>query len=508
MTNIDDIDFGDLQGLFRFAHAQLSEARFLLLKVSDAQAARDWLRSAPVSTAAGADPLPEQALQVAFTAPGLQALGVSDSVLSGFSEPFIAGMAGDENRSRRLGDTGKNSPAGWAWGGSSAQLPDLVLMLYTLSGGIDAWQAEVQGQGFSSAFTELAPPLDSVMSGPEEPFGFVDGISQPTTDWSQQVSTDLHERDRYSNLLALGEVVLGYPNEYGLYTDRPLIDPAGDANAQLLPVARDQSDQRDLGCNGSYMVLRQLEQDVVGFWKFIDKATGSDEQQREELAAAMVGRRRDGSPLAQPSRRPIAGSESDAPDGIANHFTFDDDPHGQLCPIGAHIRRSNPRTGDFPPGVTGLLSRLVRILGFGQRHPRDDLVASARFHRVLRRGRAYGPVLPPEKAIKPRPAKAERGLKFVCLGANLSRQFEFVQNAWSMSSKFAGLPTESDPLLGNRQPLNDGTATDRFTRPQAGAPAQCVEGLPQFVTVRGGAYFFMPGIRALQYIAGPPATPP
>ena len=349
-------------------------------------------------------------------------------------------------------------------------------------------------------------PLESVRTGPEEPFGFVDGISQPSIDWQQRLSTDVHHRDRYSNRLALGELVLGYTNEYGLYTDRPLIDPAADDYASALPQALDLPAMRDLGRNGSYLVLRQLEQDVEGFWKTVDQAAGGEEEAREALAAAMVGRWRNGAPLVAPSDDAIEGIEPDSADMPANHFNYDSDPLGHGCPIGAHIRRSNPRTGDFPPGVDGILSRLVRTLGFGQQHPRDDLVASSRFHRLLRRGRVYGPVLSPERAIKSGAEKAERGLKFVCLGASLSRQFEFVQNAWNMSSKFAGLPTEADPLLGNREPLADGTPTDRFTRPQPGAPALRVEGLPQFVTVRGGAYFFLPGIRALRYLASADAS--
>jgi deferrochelatase/peroxidase EfeB len=504
MTHAKDIDFNDLQGLVRFAHAQLNEARFLLLHVIDAGAARDWLRTAPVTTAANAKPLPEHALQVAFTASGLRALEVDESVIDGFSEEFVDGMVGDDNRSRRLGDVGNNNPGNWDWGGVTTYTPHLVLMLYAHPGGLAAWQNEIMGYGFANAF-QLQTELKSTVSGPQEPFGFVDGISQPKIDWQCSISTDLHERDRYANLLAAGEVVLGYPNEYGLYTSRPLLDPTLNPNAQHLPVAEDQPELRDLGCNGTYLVLRQLGQDVPGFWQFIDRTVDSDVEQRDQLAAAMVGRQRDGTPLASPTHEPIMGIDNDEPGAKANKFTFDDDPHGQRCPIGAHIRRANPRTGDFPAGVSGIISRLIRILGFGRRHPQDDLIASARFHRILRRGRVYGSTLPPEEAVKSDALVDERGLQFVCLGANISRQFEFVQNAWAMSAKFAGLPAESDPLLGNREPLLSGEATDRFTLPQADGHARCIAGLPQFVTVRGGAYFFMPGIKALQFIASQPS---
>jgi hypothetical protein len=88
------------------------------------------------------------------------------------------------------------------------------------------------------------------------------------------------------------------------------------------------------------------------------------------------------------------------------------------------------------------------------------------------------------------------------VNANISRQFEFLQNAWMMNSKFSGLTGESDPLLGTRAPIPGCPVTGDFTIQQDGGPPARVSGLPQFVTVRGGAYFFLPGIRALRYIAG------
>jgi deferrochelatase/peroxidase EfeB len=224
-------------------------------------------------------------------------------------------------------------------------------------------------------------------------------------------------------------------------------------------------------------------------------------EQRERLAARMVGRQRDGTPLAPTIEEEIPGIPPQEP---LNHFTYATDPDGHACPLGAHIRRTNPRSGDFPPGVTGWLSRLVKIFGFGQNHPHEDLVASTRFHRLLRRGRSYGPALAPEEAVKPDAPAAERGLHFICLVANISRQFEFVQTAWCMSSKFNGARQESDPLLGNREPLASGEPTDRFHHPDPAGPTHTVCHLPQFVSVRGGGYFFLPGLRALSYLAALP----
>ena len=170
---------------------------------------------------------------------------------------------------------------------------------------------------------------------------------------------------------ALGEFLLGYPNEYGRYTDRPLVgaeaDPAG-----LLPPAEEAPDWRDLGRNGTYLVLRDLGQDVAGFWQFLagQRQTGRTAQQ---LAEAMVGRSIEGAPLVPPSRRPIAGNAgNDAPN---NRFTFADDPDSANCPFGAHIRRANPRNADMPGGPGGAISRLVRIAGFDRHGVRNDLVA-------------------------------------------------------------------------------------------------------------------------------------
>jgi hypothetical protein len=222
----------------------------------------------------------------------------------------------------------------------------------------------------------------------------------------------------------------------------------------------------------------------------------------------MVGRTRTGAPLAPAGGEPIAGVGPDADDLARNGFTYAADADGHGCPFGAHVRRANPRTGDLPPGTTGRAERLARALGFARSSFRDDLVASARFHRLLRRGRAYGEPLPSHEALEAGGDRAERGLHFICLVANPSRQFEFVQNAWIESTKFSGLSDERDPLLGSRAPQAGVPGTDVFSLPRPGAPARRLTGMPRFVTVRGGAYFFLPGIRALRYIAGAPSTAP
>ena len=142
------------------------------------------------------------------------------------------------------------------------------------------------------------------------------------------------------------------------------------------------------------------------------------------------------------------------------------------------------------------------MLGFGPKGLHDDLISSVRFHRIVRRGREYGTKLDLEQALAPAPARnlnPESGLHFICLNANILRQFEFLQNAWLNSTKFSGLTGESDPLLGNRVALAGCPVTSDFTMQNSGGLRRWVSGLPQFIKVRGGAYFFMPGIKALRY---------
>jgi Dyp-type peroxidase family len=482
------VDYSDVQGLVRYGYGRMTEACFLLLRIDSPSAARSWLRTAPVTTAVEIKPPPERAMQMAFTCEGLQALEVPEEVIQQFPPEFISGMAGEESRSRRLGDLGANAPSMWHWGGGE-KLPHMLVLLYAEPGKLEAWKQVVTGGSWDQAFTVL-DCLEAERLSDTEPFGFKDGISQPAIDWDGAKKPDKGERLEYSNLVNLGEFLLGYPNEYGKYSTRPLVPRGDDRTAGLLP-AEEDPDKRDLGRNGCYLVFRQLAQDVSGFWKVLDEQAKGDPDQRTKLAEAMVGRKMNGEPLVPLSDQQVEGLESDAKDNIRlNRFTYEPDDDGTRCPLGAHIRRANPRNGDLPYGTRGLLSRLIRTLGFGRKGIRDDLVSSTRFHRILRRGRAYGSTL-----------SREQGLYFICLNASIGRQFEFVQNAWIMGTKFDGLGEESDPLLGNRLPLPGCPMTNTFSVPQPDGIRQRISGLPQFVTVRGGAYFFLPSIRALWYMA-------
>jgi len=490
-------DFADVQGLLRFGYKHHVESAFALLRVRNRAAARAWLASAPVGSAEkGA--LPPAVLQIAFGAEGLRELGVPDAVVADFAPEFVAGLGTDANRARRLGDLGVNDPARWQWGGPGVeQVPHVLVMVYALPGRLEACRRELESH-WGVAF-DLMRWLPTTDMGGVEPFGFADGLSQPEIDWTREIPPEDHDRLTYGNLSCLGEFLLGYPNEYGRYTSRPLLEPAG--AAAHLPRAEDAPDRADLGRNGSYLVLRTLRQDVPGFWRYVDAQSGGDAAQRKQLAEAMVGRRMDGQPLLPPSDAAILGVGTDPAARAKNGFTFDDDPAGVHCPVGAHIRRANPRNPDLPAGTTGLVARAIRMLGFDAGALHADAVASVRFHRVLRRGREYGVRMSVAEVLSDRAPQVETGLQFVCLCADLARQFEFVQGAWIAGSKFAALPHEADPLLGNRLSAPDEPGTARFTMPRAGCPSRVVDGLPPFIEVVGGAYFFLPGLRALRWLA-------
>ena len=496
-----EIDYGDVQGLVRFGYGKMKEASYAHLRVKDVTAARAWLRTAHITSAVATTPPPSTAMQVAFTAAGLEALGVPPSVLAGFSAEFLTGMT-EENRARRLGDVGSNAPSQWEWGYATSA-PHLMVMFFGEPGRLQALIRDSKKDAWNAAFEEQrwlgTADLDGV-----EPFGFTDGISQPQIDWGRQRNVTGPQID-YSNVVALGEFLLGYPNEYDKYTDRPLLD-AGSINAGGLLAAEDTPEKKDIGRHGTYLVMRTLKQDVRSFWQFVNRQSGGNSAEADKLGAALVGRTRAGDPLVPMQQQPIPGIGPDPEQIRQNQFTFAEDPTGARCPFGAHVHRANPRNTDYPGRPTGL-AKLITMLGFGPDGFRDDLMSSVRFHRILRRGREYGPELLPENALVPTPPNdPERGLHFICLNANILRQFEFLQNAWTMSTKFSGLTDENDPLVGVREALPGCPTTDNFTVPKDGGLRRRVSGLPQFVTVRGGAYFFLPGLRALRYFAGASET--
>jgi Dyp-type peroxidase family len=368
-----------------------------------------------------------------------------------------------------------------------------------------------------------------------EQFGFRDGIAQPLVRGviKEKPVTET-ESPESGNEVNPGEFLLGFPNAY----DKLPVSPAVSVTGGTVLV--------DFGYCGSYLVFRQLRQDVLKFWQFLYRATERPGRSEEEnlgecvkLAAKMVGRWPSGAPLElRPDKDDPSLNDADT------YGFYENDRLGRRVPIGSHTRRSNPRDSLEPgPGGEGRLTR-------------EESLRVTRLHRVIRRGRPYGPPIassmkpedvlkvgklieqyeagdvpatPPEAQVDfkkeagrvlgkeradesmsleeiidtlRRTVNQDRGLHFLCFNASIARQFEFVQQTWINNPKFGGLYADNDPIMGQRHTAQ-GDPADTFT--EQGSPVRRrFRSLPEFVTVRGGAYFFMPGIEALKYLAGLP----
>jgi Dyp-type peroxidase family len=468
---VPDLELDDVQGLIARGYPDLNAASYVLLQIDDAVAARGWLAALANQVTPAPSKPPDSALNVALTASGLRKLGLAEHALEQFSNEFTAGMI-TPHRRRTLGDVGENAPEHWLWGGPNTASVDLLVLLFAS----DAAALRQRYAALSAHFLEpgggisLVLKLDALTDlGGKEHFGFADGISQPTVDGlSSRVDTP-------PNTIQPGEFILGYVNEYGRYTERPLLDSTADPH-HILPLDAAGSGKADLARNGSYVVFRQLAQDVHGLWHFVDQATrhadgSSDTHRRTWLAAKMVGRWPSGAPM---TLAPDADNPSLAQ---ANDFTYHyGDEFGLNCPIGSHVRRSHPRDSLDPnPGTMAS-------------------VALDKRHRLLRRGREYGPAVDDVLADKPAD-DPERGLYFICVAGNIARQFELIQATWLNSPKFDGLYDEADPLVATRA-----SGAANFSVPADPVRLKYTN-LPQLVTVRGGAYFFLPGIRALKYLS-------
>ena len=226
------IDFADMQGLVRFGHGKLTEACFLLLEVADRDAARRWLQSAPVTSALKTDPPPDDR-----AAGGVHPRGPRGArrrrrrSIAGFSDEFLAGMAGEASRSRRLGDFGANDPADWAWGGARPRAASSADGLCARRAGSRRGSRRSRAPTGTQAF-RVQTRLPTFEMGDVEPFGFADGAEPAAARLGAHARPGDKEHADYVNLIALGEIVLGYPNEYGRYTERPLIDPSARSRAR------------------------------------------------------------------------------------------------------------------------------------------------------------------------------------------------------------------------------------------------------------------------------------
>ena len=312
--------------------------------------------------------------------------------------------------------------------------------------------------------------LPSVSLSGQEHFGFADGLTNPFT-------AALHEAGLAEDSLPPGEFVLGYPNLSGFVPPGPAVPLA---DAPQLPVCPTDTRQADFGRNSTYIVFRQIEQDVREFW----------DRHRP--------RRRGGRPRTV--RRSRRGLEADRTP--ARRHTASDciGSNGGCAPaVGRSCSPTIPRAALPGRRTSGAPTHATR-----SSRSRPNRWRHVRLHRLLRRGRAYGAPAPAEwyppgvqvKADDEVPGGEERGrgLYFVCVCADIERQFEFVQQTWMSNQKFGGLFNSTDPLSSGRNP--DG----RFTIAQTPVRVRLSGFSPATRTV-GGAYLILPSRSALQYLA-------
>jgi Dyp-type peroxidase family len=433
-------------------------SRYIFARVGSAAAARSWLSGVVGQVTYATDwgnTRPSSTLNVGFTHRGLAALGLADTSLASFPEDFRIGMA---DRAALLGDVGPSHPDNWEAGLGTANAVSrthLLVSLYAVNEQVLAARVQVILAAMQAAGLEIVTEQPATrLPNDTEHFGYADGISQPAVADSGDPG---HPGDGIATSgggwrpLAVGEFVLGYPAEGGGAT---------------VPLPVDA-----LGRNGTYLVYRKLHQNVPLFRQYIAAAAERLRLDHEWVAARVVGRWRDGTPVERSPDFPDPAFNTSQPDEV-NRFTYAADSSGRRCPLGAHIRRANPRDG--------LGNGPVAVVG----------------HRLIRRGVPYGRPLPLGAADDGQ----DRGLVFMAVNASIREQFEFVQRLWMQSGGFAGLdPANRDPLIG----ANDGGPNSQMVIPMAPFPRFLVD-LPRFVTLRFGAYLFLPSRRALQHLAEEP----
>lgn len=465
------LELQEIQGIIVSGYGHLSHSKYLFLQIEDAYKAKGWLRSLlqrQQITTSQWTAKPKYAVNLAFTASGLQTLGAPQALLQSFPKEFTEGMTAP-HRSRQLGDLGRNAPTHWEqpWQPSSDPV-DLLLILQASLANLDQLYGEYEEQLAGGGLKRLAVETGYLPADRKEHFGFHDSISQPIIEGSPPEQKPSSSQD----LIKAGEFILGYLNEDDNYPSTPTVPVSQDQSCtlSLLP----ETALKDFGRNGSYLVFRKMSQDVAGFRRYFQE-TFSTPEERTRMAAKVVGRWPSGAPLVQaPDADPLA-DQNPKNDVLAdsNNFTYrQDDPQGLRCPFGSHIRRTNPRDA------------------LGQ--DAEDSIKGSRRRRLLRRGVVYGDPLPEgvlEEDNQP------RGLLFFCVNASIRRQFEFVQQSWVNNPTFNGLYDERDPLVGNSP--DDSNCT--LIVPQV--PLSKTLSLPNFVTLKGGAYFFLPSLAALKFLA-------
>lgn len=473
------IDYADVQGTILRGY-RVDHARHFILSITDAAGARtligqmvDGTAGIPqITTAARWAQKPDCFVNVGFTANGLLALGITPQQLLSFDLGFQRG-ATSSTTAGIVGDTGESAPQNWIGGLSDGQGVHLVLSLWVHKHlDVLAEVTEKLRAAWKDCMTELSAHDASALPDNRVHFGYRDNISQPTV---QGAPPRKHPIPDDQPVVATGEFLLGYTNEYGSqYTVQP----------------------SQLSRNSSYAAFRILEQDVPAFDQFLQTYAPQAKLDPEMLAAKVCGRWRNGNPL---ELMPDAPGEP-LPMSEINNFTYvdpddveKDDTLGLKCPIGSHLRRNNPRNEAIVGGT------------------------DATHHRIVRRAMPYGPDYDPEHPDTSTP----RGLVGYFINGSITNQFEFLMGQWDNASSFvmsatgpggtdAGNAvfniTGQDVFLGENDPSDSS-----FTLPALGKNGKnntAITGFSRMITTRGGAYVFLPSISGLRYLStlAPPST--
>jgi Dyp-type peroxidase family len=376
-------------------------------------------------------------LAIAISYAGLKALEVPEDSLRSFPETFRVGMAA---RARELRDDGINDPKNWEAPFGTDQVH---IGLSAFSDSLDKWHEVVdlvrQQYERIRGVTVLHTQDFGQQPGDLNPLGYKDGIDQPPIEGSGAAPLPGQGRP-----IKAGEFILGYPGESGV----PLPSPHPEV----------------LGRNGTFVGLRKYQTRVGAFNRFL-RAHADTTDERELLAAKLVGRWRSGAPLtlAPEADDPALGEDPRR----NNDFHYAHDPHGRQVPLGSHIRRMNPRDTELA------------------------VLTDVNLHRVIRRGTTYGPPYDPN-AVSVADDQVSRGAYFLFISAKAMASMEFLQQEWVNNGNFVGLNEERDPIIGRQE-------NGVFTIPKEPVRRR-IHGIDTFNVLRGGEYFFMPSLSALRWL--------
>lgn len=441
------LDLDDIQATALRPRPAPYRGQYVIVRISDAANGREMIRRLIPHVAPASkwwEPKLLGWLGIVITFAGMKALGLPQESLDSFPSEFKQGMAA---RADVLRDTGVNAPENWEepFGGEDVHV---ALAIYAA----DSETLDKVLEMAREAHEDL-PGVDVIyrlnfaeLPEGRNPFGYRDGLHNPIVEGSRpEVQRDgLSAAGAPEAAVKAGEFILGYEDELGQVAQTPMPDA--------------------LRLNGTFVAFRKFHANVAAFRRFLrDNSTSPEEE--ELLAAKMVGRWRSGAPL-------VLAPDKDDPDlgadNVANdRFLYREDKTGLGCPLGAHIRRVNPRDA------------------------LEDGIVNVNLHKFIRRGTNFGTPLP---AGVFEDDGEDRGGIFLFIGSYIGRQFEFVQSQWIANGDFINLADEQDPLVGN---LHDESI---FTIPKKPLRRR-VRGLSSFVALRGGEYCFMPGINALRWIA-------